>query len=53
MLKSTPAQIRAAKNYYAKNNETIKGKAKIYYQLHSEELKAKRRERYRAKKNLD
>jgi predicted Ser/Thr protein kinase len=53
MLKSTPAQIRAAKNYYAKNNEEIKKKAKKYYTLNCEELKAKRRERYRAKKNLD
>ena len=52
MLKSTPAQIRAGRTYYAKNNEEIKRKAKEYYQLHSEELKAKRRERYRAQKSL-
>ena len=52
MLKSTPAQIRAAKNYYAKNSEEIKRKAKIYYELNSEALKAKRRARYRAQKNL-
>jgi hypothetical protein len=52
MLKSTPAQIRAGRAYYAKNSEEIKRKAKEYYTLHSESLKAKRRARYKAKKNL-
>ena len=52
MLKSTPAQLKASKTYYAKNNEEIKKKAKEYYILHSEVLKAKRRARYRAQKNL-
>ena len=54
VLKSTPAQLRAYKNYRTKKENNIKicNNMIDYYERNKEEIKRKRRERYRLQKEL-
>mgnify|MGYP000206030109 CR=1 FL=1 len=49
-LKSTPAQLRAYKNYREKNREQARRLASAWYAANKEEIKAKRKIRYNLKK---
>ena len=53
MLKSTPAQLKARKTYYNKNNEVIKKQHAEYYKLHCEDIKTKKKALYKAKKERE
>lgn len=49
-LKSTSAQLKAARNYYTKNTESIKIRKALYHLAHCEEIKRKQKEYYIQKK---
>jgi hypothetical protein len=51
-LKSTLAQLKAARNYYTKNTESIKIRKALYHLAHCEEIKQKQKEYYNKKKNV-
>jgi len=52
MLKSTPAQLKASKTYYAKNNEEIKKKLKNIINYIVKLLKPKEGQDIRPRKKL-
>jgi hypothetical protein len=51
-LKSTSAQLKAARNYYTKNTESIKIRKALYHLAHCEEIKQKQKEYYNRKKSV-
>ena len=53
MLKSTPAQLKARKNYYDKNNEVIKKQHAEYYKLYCDAIKTKKKALHKAKRERE
>lgn len=52
VLKSSPAQLRANKKYFAKNKNKIHEIQRQYYLNNKEKIKKKRMDRYYAQKAL-